>query len=153
MKTVLKIAGALVISVALVFFAFPRPEDDASQSVLMLDVSGIETDHPYDDMGRKRWIIESPGAAAIELSFDESSCLAPGDRVEIRGTYTGFNEYKNASHTFQGEEIASYTLDQLAGATVKVRLKDRVIIMLYNAASDGGDWGFKVASAAAYYDE
>lgn len=153
MKTVLKIAGALIISVVFVFFAFPGHEENASTGALMLDVAGIETDHPYGNMGRKKWIIDSPGANSIELSFDERSSLAQEDYVEIRGTYTQFDEYKNASHTFQSEKIATYTADQLAGATVKVRLKDRVIIMLHNADGSDGDWGFKVVSAAAYYNE
>ena len=102
-----------------------------------LAVSGLESDHNYSNDTNKEWVVSSPGAKSIQLTFDSRTAFEP---------YFDFLYIYDSS----GKQITKYSGMELAGETIEVQgdLAKLVLTSDYMATR----WGFAVTSAVAYYD-
>ena len=102
-----------------------------------LPVDTLESEHDYAYGTNQEWIVSSPGASSIELTFD--------DRTLFQKDYDFLYVYDS-----NGWRISTYTGMELAGETIKVQ--GDLIKLVLNTNYWNNYWGFAVTSAIAYYD-
>ncbi len=103
-----------------------------------LDVSGLESAHPYANSTTKTWEISATNAISISLTFDSQTFLESG--------YDFLYIYDE-----NGTQHGKYSNTNLAGQTITVA-GSKVTLKL---TSDNSvqKWGFKVTSATAQFDD
>ena len=111
-----------------------------NDAIVVTDVAGLESGHPYSRPVNQFWQYTSPGATSITLTFDPLSELAVPDTISQPDTLIVTDGSKN--------QAAAYVGKLMAGRTVTVN-DDTVRIYLNSTQTGDGAWGFKVSNLHA----
>ena len=106
----------------------------AAESILSIE--GLESNHNYANKSWEEWVVSSPGASSIKLTFDSRTAFESGYDYLIFYDELGYSISRN-------------TGTSLAGQTVEIQ-GDYVKIIL-SSDSSTVKWGFAVTAASAYY--
>lgn len=105
-----------------------------SDGQLCTAYSELESRHDYENNTNKIWKYVQAGAASLEITFDERTCVDDGyDFIYI------YDKENNEIQKATGTALAGQTI-QVPGDTVKIRLV---------SDQSGTDWGFKVVKLTA----
>ena len=111
-----------------------------NDAIVVTDVAGLESGHPYSRPVNQFWQYTSPGATSITLTFDPLSELAVPGTISQLDTLIVTDGSKN--------QAAAYVGKLMAGRTVTVN-DDTVRIYLKSTETGPGAWGFKVSNLHA----
>lgn len=111
-----------------------------NDAIVVTDVAGLESGHPYSRPVNQFWQYNSPGATSITLTFDPLSELAVPGTISQLDTLIVTDGSKN--------QAAAYVGKLMAGTTVTVN-DDTVRIYLKSTETGPGAWGFKVSNLHA----
>ena len=111
-----------------------------NDAIVVTDVAGLESGHPYSRPANQFWQYKEPGATSITLTFDPLSALALPDTLSQPDTLIVTDGSKNQAAVYVGR--------LMAGTTVTVN-SDTVRIYLKSTETGSGAWGFKVSNLHA----
>ena len=111
-----------------------------NDAIVVTDVAGLESGHPYSRPVNQFWQYNSSGATSITLTFDPLSELAVPGTISQLDTLIVTDGSKN--------QAAAYVGKLMAGTTVTVN-DDTVRIYLKSTETGPGAWGFKVSNLHA----
>lgn len=103
-------------------------------NVEMLDVTGVESSHNYENGANRSWTLTHEGAQSICLVFDS--------QTEFESNYDFLYVYDA-----NGNQVGQYSGTELAGQTVTV--EGDIVTLTLKTDSSLEKWGFRVAIAIA----